>query len=138
MAGRVIEVGPTYFEGSIVRKGQLLAKIDPFDYKVKVEDSQAALDEVLTRIAEIEGEIKYETKLLKITDSQLSLRKRNLERRRKLVKKGSGSPKSLDDAELAYNETAKNIAVRQQVILRLKNRLNTLKILWLSAQTYQP
>ena len=31
VAGRIIEVAPNYFEGSIVRKGQLLAKIDPFD-----------------------------------------------------------------------------------------------------------
>jgi len=127
VAGRIIEVGPDYFEGSIVRKGQLLAKIDPFDYEVKVQDSRAALDEVLTRISEIEGEIKYETKLLKITASQLSLRKRNLARRQRLVKKGSGSRKSLDDAELAYNDTAKNLAVRQQVKLRLKNKLNQQK-----------
>ena len=127
VAGRIIEVAPNYFEGSIVRKGQLLARIDPFDYNVKVEDNTAALSEVLTRIAETEGEIKYETKLLKITGSQLSLRKRNLERRSKLVQKGSASRKSLDDAELTYNDTAKNFAIRQQVILRLRNRLNQQK-----------
>jgi len=135
VAGRIIEVAPNYFEGSIVRKGQLLVKIDSFDYEVKVEDNKAALNEVLTRIAETEGEIKYETKLLKITGSQLSLRKRNLERRRKLVKKGSASRKSLDDAELTYNDTAKNFAVRQQVILRLRNRLNQQKASSIRAQS---
>ena len=127
VAGRVIEVGANYFEGSIIKRGQLLARIDPFDYKVKLEDSKAALDEATTRIAETQGEIKYEAQLLKIMDAQLSLRKRNLERRRKLVKRGSGSRKSLDDAELSYNDTAKNVAVRKQIITRLKNRLNQQK-----------
>lgn len=127
VAGRIIEVGTNYFEGSIVKKGQLLAKIDPFDYKIKLEDSKAALSEVLTRIAETEGEIKYETKLLEITRSQLTIRKRDLERRQKLAKRGSTSRKSLDDAEISYNDTAKNVAIRRQVILRLKNRLNQQK-----------
>ena len=124
VSGRIIEVGKNYYEGSIVKKGQTLIKIDPFDHKIKLEDSEAALSEVLTRVAEIVGEIKYETKLLGIIKSQLSIRKRDLERRRKLVKRGSTSRKSLDDAEISYNDTAKNFAMRQQVILRLKNRLN--------------
>jgi len=124
VSGRIIEVGKNYYEGSIVNKGQTLIKIDPFDHKIKLEDSEAALSEVLTRVAEIVGEIKYETKLLGIIKSQLSIRKRDLERRRKLVKRGSTSRKSLDDAEISYNDTAKNFAMRQQVILRLKNRLN--------------
>ena len=124
VSGRIIEVGKNYYEGSIVKKGQTLIKIDPFDHKIKLEDSEAAVSEVLTRIAETVGEIKYETKLLGIIKSQLAIRKRDLERRRKLVKRGSGSQKSLDDAEISYNNTAKNFAMRQQVILRLKNRLN--------------
>ena len=124
VAGRIIEVGANYYEGSIVKKGQLLVKIDPFDHEIKLDDSNAALAEVLTRIAEAEGEIKYETKLLSITKSQLAIRKRDLDRRRKLAKRGSASRKSLDDAEIAYNDTAKNFAIRQQIILRLKNRLD--------------
>jgi RND family efflux transporter MFP subunit len=124
VSGRIVEVGENYFEGALIEKGQLLLKIDPFDYLVKVEDRTAALSEVLTRTDEMEGDIKYEIKLLAITRSQLAIRKRDLNRRRKLAKQGSTSRKSLDDAEVAYNKTAKDLAVRQQVILRLKNRLN--------------
>ena len=127
VSGRVIEVGQMYFEGSIVKKGQLLARIDPFDYEIKMEDSKAALAEVLARIAETVGEIKYETKLIKINGAQLAIRKRDLERRRKLAKRGSTSRKSLDDAEIAYNDAVKSFAIRQQVALRLNNRLNQQK-----------
>ena len=135
VSGRVIEVGQGYFEGSIVKKGQFLAKIDPFDYEIKLEDSKAALTEVLTRIAEIVGEIKFETKLLKINGAQLAIRKRDLERRRKLAKRGSTSRKSLDDAEIAYNDAAKSFAIRQQVVLRLNNRLNQQKASEVRART---
>ena len=127
VSGRIVEIGENYYEGAIITKGDLLAKIDPFDYQIKLEDSKAALDEVLNRIAETEGEIKYETQLLKITRAQVVIRKRDLERRRKLSKRGSSSQKSLDDAEISYNNAAKDVAMRQQINLRLRNRLNQQK-----------
>jgi RND family efflux transporter MFP subunit len=127
VSGRIVQIGENYYEGAIITKGDLLAKIDPFDYQIKLEDSKAALDEVLNRIAETEGEIKYETQLLKITRAQVVIRKRDLERRRKLSKRGSSSQKSLDDAEISYNNAAKDVAMRQQINLRLRNRLNQQK-----------
>ena len=66
VSGRIIELGENYYEGAIVIAGELLAKIDPFTYKIKVQDSEAALQEVLNKILETEGEIKFESKLHKI------------------------------------------------------------------------
>ena len=123
VSGRIIELGENYYEGAIVMEGDLLAKIDPFNYKIKVEDSEAALQEVLNKILETEGEIEFESKLLKIARSQLAIRKKNLDRRQKLVRQGSSSRKSLDDAELEYNNMNQSSTSRQQTILRLKNRL---------------
>ncbi|MDC0989193.1 hypothetical protein OAR29_01510 [Rhodospirillales bacterium] len=123
VSGRIIELGENYYEGAIVIAGELLAKIDPFTYKIKVQDSEAALQEVLNKILETEGEIKFESKLHKIAVSQLALRKKDLDRRQKLVRQGSSSRKSLDDAELAYNGVYQESIGRQQTILRLKNRL---------------
>ena len=127
VSGRIIELGENYYEGAIVKKGNLLAKIDPFIYQIKVEDSEAALQEALNKILETEGEIKFESKLLKIVGFQLALRKKDLDRRKKLFRQGSSSRKSLDDAELAFNEMNQNFTVREQIILRLKNRLAQLR-----------
>ncbi|MBT5430624.1 MAG: hypothetical protein HOK89_11940, partial [Rhodospirillaceae bacterium] len=123
VSGRIIELGENYYEGAIVMEGDLLAKIDPFNYKIKVEDSKASLQEVLSKILETEGEIEFESKLLKIARSQLAIRKKDLDRRQKLVRQGSSSRKSLDDAELEYNNMNQSSTSRQQTILRLKNRL---------------
>ena len=135
VSGRIIELGENYYEGAIVMEGDLLAKIDPFNYKINVEDSEAALQEVLNKILETEGEIKFESKLLKIAGSQLALRKKDLNRRQKLVRQGSSSRKSLDDAELAYNDMNQNSTGRQQTTLRLKNRLAQLRASFKRAQS---
>ena len=123
VSGRIVEVGQNYFEGAIITFGDILAVIDPFDYKIEVADRAAALTEVITKGAETRAEIGSETRLLAITKSQLNLRKRDFNRRQKLAKQGSTSRKSLDDSEIAFNEASKAVALRQQTILRLENRL---------------
>ena len=124
VSGRIIEVGQKYFEGAIITAGDELAVIDPFDYKIDVADRTAALTEVITKGAETRAEIESETRLLAITKSQLNLRKRDFKRRQKLAKQGSTSRKSLDDSEIAFNEASQAVALRQQTILRLENRLD--------------
>ena len=124
VSGRIIRVGLKYFEGAIIKTGETLVIIDPFDYQIEVADRRGALTEVLTKISETKAEIKSEARLLSISEAQLNLRKRDFDRRRKLVKQGSTSRKSLDDAEIAFNETSQAVASRQQTILRLKNRLD--------------
>ncbi len=123
VSGRIVEVGPNFFEGAIITVGDTLAVIDPFDYKIEVADRAAALTEVITKGAETRAEIGSETRLLAITKSQLNLRKRDFNRRQKLAKQGSTSRKSLDDSEIAFNEASQAVALRQQTILRLENRL---------------
>ena len=123
VSGRIVEVGRNYFEGAIITAGDTLAVIDPFDYKIEVADRAAALTEVITKGAETRAEIGSETQLLAISKSQLNLRKRDFNRRQKLAKQGSTSRKSLDDSEIAFNEASQAVALRQQTILRLENRL---------------
>jgi len=125
--GRIVKVGPNYFEGAIIKSGETLAVIDPFDYRIEVADRKAALTEALTKEEETRSEIKSESRLLEISRSQLNLRKRDFNRRKKLAKQGSTSRKSLDDAEIAFNQASQAEATRQQTILRLKSRLNQFK-----------
>lgn len=124
VSGRIIEVGPNYYEGAVIKKGEALVTIDPFDYAMEVADRNAGLSEVLTKISEAKAEKSSEIKMLSISKSQLSLREKDLNRRRSLVKKGSASRKSLDDSLIAFNEAAKSVASRQQTLSRLDNRLD--------------
>ena len=124
VAGRVVAVGNNYFEGAVIKKGETLVSIDPFDYQVEVADRKAALSESRTRISETKAELASESSLLSISKSQLALRERDLNRRRKLFKQGSTSRKSLDDGQIAFNDAAKAVALGKQKIQRLKNRLD--------------
>ena len=123
VSGRIVKVNEKYLKGGIVRAGEVLIVIDPFHYKVKVTEQLAALDEVLAKIKETEGEVRSEEKLAEISRSQLKLRKRDLERRKKLKVQGSSSRKSADDAEFAYNNASQLVASHQQAVNRLRSRL---------------
>ncbi len=123
VSGRIVNVGNKYKKGAIVKGGDILIAIDPFDYKINVMDGQSTLIEILSQIKGTNSEIKAEDSLLEISSAQLKLRQRDLSRRQKLRKKGSSSRKSADDAEIAFNEASKEVATRKQSIIRLKSKL---------------
>lgn len=43
LTGVIVNVSPEFVDGGIVKKGELLAQIDPFDYKVRVQQANADL-----------------------------------------------------------------------------------------------
>ena len=123
VSGRIVNVGERLFEGAIINEGDLIVGIDRHDYELELVDRKAAVTEVLTRISETKAELVSEIKLLSISKSQLSLRKKDMNRRQKLVKQGTTSRKSVDDSVIAFNEASKAATLRNQTIIRLKNRL---------------
>jgi len=43
VSGEILEVSPAFVRGGLVKKGDLLAQIDPFNYQVKVQQATATL-----------------------------------------------------------------------------------------------
>ncbi len=123
VSGRVIEVGDNYVEGGIVREGELLVAIDPFDYESALAERSAQLIEAKARLEELEAERVGERALLEQDLEQLTLAKRELDRRASLRKKGSGSQKSLDDSKITLAETEQRVIARNQSIDRLGARV---------------
>ncbi len=122
VAGRIVELGPNFFEGAIIRAGEKLIKIDPFDYEIEVDDKKAAVDEAAARLKETEAELRIERRLLVIAQSQVALRERDLERKRKLSARGTLSRKAQDDARIAHNDAKQSVESRNQLIQRLGAR----------------
>ncbi len=58
VAGRVVEAGPDFVEGGVLRRGDLMVAIDPFDYSARVTDRTAALAEARAKLREIEAELR--------------------------------------------------------------------------------
>ncbi len=56
VAGKILEVSPKLLPGEVVRKGELLVRIDPTDYRAAVARAEAELKEAERVLAELSAE----------------------------------------------------------------------------------
>ena len=103
VSGRVVRVARTFSDGGIVRKGDLLVEIDPFDYRIAITERKTQLSEAQARLAEIEADLEGEKALIGHERNQIELRQRDLARRKSLLERGAGTAKLLDDSKLALS-----------------------------------
>jgi len=118
-AGRVVAVGANFVDGGVVRAGELLIAIDPFDYESDVADYAAQVAEARAKLDEIATDHAAAGALLRHDNKQLELARRELARREKLADSPAASPKALDDAHLNLSIRAQQVIQRQQSIDRL-------------------
>jgi RND family efflux transporter MFP subunit len=118
VAGEVIETGKHMREGGVVKKGEVLLRIDPFQYEGKLIEAKARLAEARAKAREIEATIESEHDALKRSKEQLVIAKRDLARAVPLAEKGTVSQKVADDRRMIVSE-------REQ---GLDQRLNNLDI----------
>jgi multidrug efflux system membrane fusion protein len=123
VAGRVIKVGKNFAEGGLVEKGELLVQIDQFDYNSTLTERKAQLAEAKARLMELKSDLGSERELAKQDDEQLKLRERNVARRENLMKRGTGTEKSLDDSRLALNTQRQQISMRKKAIRSLQSKI---------------
>jgi RND family efflux transporter MFP subunit len=126
VAGPVLEVGPALVEGGIVRRGELILRIDPFDYQAVLDERRALLSEARARLKEFTARYQADQAVLERHTEQLALTARSRQRSEQLRARGTVSEKSLDDAKLAHsrqeqlvvsgrsNVTAQSARIEQQ------------------------
>lgn len=123
VTGQVIEVGKNFADGGLVRKGDTLAVIDPFEYKAAVTERKAQLTEARAKLRELKADLVAEKDMLKFDERQIEVRTRDLSRREDLLKRKTGTEKSLDDARYALNEQQRAQANRKKNIASLESRI---------------
>ncbi|MFQ5785033.1 MAG: efflux RND transporter periplasmic adaptor subunit [Alphaproteobacteria bacterium] len=119
VAGRIVAVGDNVVEGGIVRAGELIVAIDPFDYQAAVDEASARIAETRATLARIEAELDAARKLIEGDREQAALARRDVARREKLRDSPAASEKSLDDARLAYSLKVQQVTDRAKTIARL-------------------
>lgn len=97
VSGEVIAVAPAFVKGGIVKKGEVLAQIDPFNYEVKVQQAEANLASaraafILERAQGQVAEAEWE-KITNAKPSELGLRKPQQEQALAAVKAAEASLK---------------------------------------------
>ncbi len=88
VSGEVISISPKFVLGRVMKKGEMLLKLDDSDYRIEVQKAQSAVDTALSYLAIEKGSqliAKEELKLMnevsqgrKITATDLALRKPQL------------------------------------------------------------
>lgn len=107
VSGEVIDL--LVAEGDTVKKGQLLARIEPETYKSFIERAEAAVN------ASKSGESSTEAQLSQLQTQGEKL-KRDLDRARQLFADGVLSRADLDNAETAYRSALENMKGIQKSI----------------------
>lgn len=96
VAGPISRVGPNFRDGGVVKQGELLLQVDPFDYETALADSRSRLKEAEVRLTVVERDLKRAGDLYA----------------QKLV-----APQFLENAELAV-EQQKAVVEQQQIAVQ--------------------
>lgn len=116
VAGRVAETGPQLQAGGEVNAGDMLIKIDPFDYRNAIAESEAQLAEAKAKLVELSASINVEEGNLASARQQLKLAETDLNRAEPLARQGTVSKRTVDDRRLIALQ-------RRQAVTQSENNL---------------
>ena len=129
VSGQIIKV---YVEDNKeVKKGDLIAEIDPTDYGVKLEESAAKYESALLRQKTAKAN-------LDAVNSKIDLATRDLNRYKSLYKDGAISKQELDNAQTKFDAAKADLtSANEQVLSESKNRVADADLKQLAASKKQ-
>ncbi len=111
VSGKIIEVGAGLKEGALIKKGELLLKIDDFDYKGALQEAKANLAEAVARKSEMQASMSLEQENLKYAKVQLTLGEKDFKRAQALSKRGTVTKKLADDRNVVLSQRRQAVAM---------------------------
>jgi len=116
VGGAIVHIHPHLKKGAILAKGEVLVRIDPTRYELAVAQTKANIRSVQTQLAELDVKERNTLASSKIEERSLALRKKDLERKRELLKRKNVSQAAVDLEE-------RNVLDGRQSVQSLKNTL---------------
>lgn len=117
VGGKVTEIHPQLKKGAIIPAGELLLKIDPAAYHLAARQIEANIRSTEAQLAELAVKEENTGASLKIDERSLTLSRKDLDRKKQLLKRKTVSQASVDQEE-------RNVLSRQQSVQSLRNTLN--------------
>ncbi len=115
--GNVINKHSLLNRGAILEAGSPILKIDPTDYQLAITQTKADIDGFKAKLAELNAKAANTRASLKIEQTALDLNRKELQRKRKLISKGSVSRSDLEGQE-------RSLLAQQQSVQGHRNTLN--------------
>jgi HlyD family secretion protein len=107
VSGQIKEVLADY--NSEVRKGQLIARIDPETFEYRVRQSQADVDATRAQVLTAQANVAAARASLSRAEVNLAEAKRDLDRKQTLVERNFISSAELDKARAVFNAGAEDV-----------------------------
>jgi membrane fusion protein (multidrug efflux system) len=112
--GRVVEL--RVHDNQRVRKGDLLFKIDPRPFQIKVDESRAKLNNSRLQVEALKATYRQKQSELRSAEDTLAYEKRESDRQTRLLSSGISSQSQVDRAVHARDAAAQAVAAAQQEI----------------------
>jgi multidrug efflux pump subunit AcrA (membrane-fusion protein) len=80
VAGRIVEKPAKTRSGNLVKKGQLLFRIDPSDYELEVQRLKQLLEQEAATLTELNQDLANAQKMLKLADEDMKLAEAEVDR----------------------------------------------------------
>lgn len=119
VSGKIVEIHPNLKAGAILAKNTIVLKIDPTDYKLAIQATEADLRALAAQISEVTARVANTRASLAIEQRALKLSQNDLKRKQALFKRKIVSQATVDQEE-------RNVLARRQSVQSLQNSLNLL------------
>lgn len=124
VGGTVMEADVTLVEGAIVKAGQIIAQIDPFEAQSALDSVRADLQDAEAELRDAERSLLLSGDELTAAQSQAALRADALERARDLRTRGVGTAAAVETAELAASTADAAVLSRRQSVAQAEARID--------------
>ena len=121
VAGRIIEKNPEVRSGTLVKKGQLLFRIDPRDYELEIQRLTQLKEQEYSTLRELEQDVDNAQRMLKLSNEEMQLAEAELQRFQALPK-GISSHTELDGARRLRLTAANQRTTVQNQLQSLQTR----------------
>ena len=102
LSGRIVGIPPNINLGSVVRAGELLARLESRDFEIAVRKAAAQVASAKARVRKAAVDIERQRKLVQLNREQLRLARAEHGRLTKLLKQGLVSSQAAERQELAW------------------------------------
>ncbi len=122
VSGRIIEKSEYCEPGCVVKKGDLLMRIDKKDYEIEVRRFDQLQKQEYQRLQEVDQEMINSQRLIKVAEQDVALQQKEIERL-KALPAGFASQTEIDQANrAALAATQQLISLQNQLDLQKKQR----------------
>ena len=115
--GKILQKHPELKKGAILEANSLLLQVDPADYLLAIAQTEADIAATKAQLDELSAREANTRKSLVIEEQAMSLREKELARKKRLVHDGSISRSKMEDQERA-------LLMQQQAVQGQRNTLN--------------